>query len=126
MQGLFRIRKPFILFVMCLALGCSSSTSNQTPEALNGRLEAALALTDTGKRDGALVKVAEDAASAGQAEVVKKALSRVTDIGKRDDAAENCALKLAKAGKGAEAADVAKTITDSGKRDSTLSKLAKG
>ena len=126
MHEVIRCQAIGILTALCLALGCSSSTSNQTPEALNGRLEAALALIDANNRDSALVKVAEDAASAGQADVVKKSLSRVTDIGKKDDAAENCALKLAKAGKGTEAAEVAKSIVDSGKRDSTLGKLAKG
>jgi len=126
MQGIIRRRASGFVIALCLALGCSSSTSNQSPAALNGRLEAALGLTDSDKRDVALVKVAEDAATAGEAEVVKKALSRVTDSSKKDEAAEYCALKLAKAGKGPEAAEVAKTITDSAKRDSVLSKLAKG
>jgi hypothetical protein len=126
MHKVIRCQACGILIAMCLAIGCGTNPSNLTPEALNGRLEAGLALTDSGKRDSALVRVAEDAASVGQADVVKKALSRVTDTGNRDDAAQNCALKLAKAGKGSEAAEVAKTITDSGKRDSTLGKLAKG
>jgi hypothetical protein len=119
--------RPCVLLALGLTLGCGSSNiANQTPEALNGRLDAASALVDLGKRDDALVKVAEDAASAGLAEIVKKALSKVTDIGEKDAAAANCALKLAKAGKGPEATEVAKSITDLGKRDSVLSKLAKG
>ncbi|MFL5340155.1 MAG: hypothetical protein ACJ8F7_08380 [Gemmataceae bacterium] len=120
------------MMTVCLAAaaGCDSGSKLLPPvrsdTPLGARLAAALAMTNLSERDGALVKVAEDAGTEGDGEVVKQALANMTNVSRRDDAASISALKLAKAGHAADATEVAKTITNISKRDAVLAKLAKG
>src|SRR5438067_6570023 len=103
------------VLTLCLATaaGCDSGSKPLPPvradSPLGARLAAALAMTNLSERDGALVKVADDAAAEGEADVVKQALAAMTNVARRDDAASASALKLAKAGHAGDATDVAKT-----------------
>jgi hypothetical protein len=113
-----------ILVVGVSGLGAGCSKDKPSPN-FPARLDAALAITDGPTRDSALATVAEDAAAAGEADIVKKAVSKINDVPTRDKTAADAALKLAAAGKSAEAVEVAKMINDAPTRDRTLSKLTK-
>ena len=112
------------------AVGCDVGSKPQPPvrsdTPLGARLAAALAMTNVTQRDEALAKLADDAGTEGDGEVVKQALANMTNITKRDDAASASALKLAKAKNAGDATEVAKTINNITKRDAVLAKLAKG
>jgi hypothetical protein len=95
-------------------------------KALQARLDAALAVSDVYARDLALAQLSQDAALAGEADVVKKALGKISDINRKEVATEVAALKLAWVDRTAEAIEVAKTIRDSKRRDALLAKLDKG
>lgn len=77
------------------------------------------------KRNKALQVVAEDAADAGDSDIVKRVLQKMTNVD-QDDAAYSCALKLAKQGKRNEAAEVAQKITDVTKKNDALSRIGTG
>ena len=117
--------------LLCFTPGCrdknTTAPSTSTPpdaKQADGRLTAALAISDFLKRDVALRSVADLAAQAGDAATVKKAVSEIGDSNKKDDAASSSALALAKVGKRADAAGIARMVGDTNKRDDTLSKLA--
>ena len=131
------LRLPRLLALaalICFIPGCrdrnttppTSSNSSPAPDAnqSDGRLTAALAISDSLKRDAALRSVSDLAAQAGDAATVKKAVLEIGDSNKKDDAASSSALALAKVGKRADAAGIARMISDTNKRDDTLSKLA--
>jgi hypothetical protein len=111
-----------VVGVSGLGTGCSQ---DKPPPNFPAKLDAALAINDVPSRDKALASVAEDAAPAGEADIVKKAVSKISDVPTRDKTAADAALKLAAAGKSAEAVEVAKMISDVPTRDRTLSKLTK-
>src|SRR4051794_15615020 len=87
--------------------GCSDKGSSGRPNAglLQGRLDAALALTDETKRDDALASVAAEAAE-GTAnldpdfarECAKEAVEKIKNPVKKDDSAATCARALARRG----------------------------
>lgn len=120
--------------LLSLAAGCGDKAdppasspgapAQQSESSSAGRLAAALAISDTIKRDNALGAVADFAGQAGDAEAVKMAVLQIRDTIKRDHAADSAALALAKAGKRTDAATVARMMGDTVKRDNTLSKLA--
>ena len=113
-----------------LAGGCSNDRPNDEPISetsdLQGRLEAAMAVTDIFGRNDALIKVAEDSAIQGDPNVVRTAIGEIRDPFAKNESAANAALKLAASGEVAGATEVAKMITDPARRNSVLSKLAKG
>ena len=117
--------------LLCFTPGCREKNTpppatSTPPDATqsDGRLAAAVAISDSLKRDAALRTVADLAAKAGDAATVKKAVLEIGDSNKKDDAASLSALALAKAGKRADAAEIARMIGGTNKRDDTLSKLA--
>lgn len=99
----------------------SSETSNDRYAA---RLDAALAIGILSERDNALQKVALDAADAGRADIVKKAVAGIGGIDSKANVTAQCALKLADADKLQDAVDLAKTIGVGSLRAETLKKLA--
>jgi len=109
-----------------LFAGCSNDKPASEISDLQARLDAAMAMNDVAKRNSALAAVAEDAATRGEHEVVKKALNEINDPLVKNRSAANAASKLAAAGKRAEATEVANMITDPSMRNDVLSKLAKG
>jgi hypothetical protein len=113
---------------LVLALGCSQGTTPPpvTTEQLKGRLEAAEAINNVAKRNEVLQAVAEDAADAGDSEIVKRVLDKMNNVAQKNHLASSCALKLAERGKSQDAVEVAKTITNVAKKNETLGKIAKG
>ena len=101
--------------------GCDREDS---PGALADRVEAALAISNSPQKDQALQQVAEDAAEAGEGEIVRKALSGMNNGPQRDQAAQQCAHSLAKAGRRSEAVEIAKMIANSPQRDQLLQQLS--
>ena len=93
-------------------------------EVLAERLEAASSITDVVEKDKPLAAVALDAARAGQAEIVKKALAQMLDLTERSATTHDAALLLAKQGLRKPAIEMAKAIPDLDVRDQTLSELA--
>lgn len=118
----------WLLFLGSLVLlGCGGGTKQPaTPEQLKGRLDAASAMSDIGKRNEALATLAQEAADAGETEVTNRALDQILDLGQKNSAAYSCALKLAEGGKTQVAVEVAKKITDLGKRNDALGRIARG
>lgn len=118
----------FVSLLLCLAVllaGCDGSGKNTKRErSLEERLDAALAITDANVRGSTLTVVAKDAAEAGNAEVVKKAVAGIPDTKVLDRAAQNCARKLADKGHHEAANEVAKMISDQKLRDNVLRILA--
>jgi hypothetical protein len=89
-------------------------------------LDAALSMTHLNQRDEALKAVAEDAASAGDAELVKQALEKFTNLNLKDEVAAASALRLSAGGQDQAAVQVAKMMMDLNKRDDVLQRIAKG
>jgi hypothetical protein len=98
--------------------------AGSTDSALKGRLSAALAINEQRMREDAVAAVAIDAAKAGNAAVVTKALSQVRGQKRRDDLRSSCAFDLAMAGKLQEAVEIAKTIDVTSLKDETLKRIA--
>jgi hypothetical protein len=114
-----------VILGLVLALGCGKDAkSNQTTDQLNGRLDAAIGITDQSKRNDALQSVAEDAAEAGVGDVAQTAAERISDQVRRNDVAVICALKLAERGDTKAATSIAGIITDQVKRNDVLGKIA--
>lgn len=123
------MRSPTLLLatgaLAIMGLGCSESNSGGPPSPLQGNLDAAAAISDSYQRDGALIKVAEEAGAAGDFEVARKAIRKINDSYRKDGAAATTALKFAAQGKTAEATEIAKLINETYKRDQTLAAIAK-
>src|SRR5947208_5321627 len=93
---------PMRLLSICAAamlvrsLGGSDRTRHDPESApLQGRLDAAMAITDLNKRDAALAAVAIDAAAGGDDEIAAKATGKMSNLNERDNAMATAALKLA-------------------------------
>ena len=111
----------------CLLLICVlqlTGCSNDAKPDHQSRLDAATEMNEVTHRNTALAKVAIDAATAGEGDVVKKAVSAITVEDKKMRTARDSALALAKAGQGAAAVEVAKMISQVKMRDDTLKQIA--
>jgi len=107
--------------------GCSSgSKSPQTPEQLQGRLDAANRITSISQRNDAMKAIAEDAADSDAGDVALMALEAISTLSVRNDVAERCALKFLKRGNTKAATAVAETITSMSKKNEVLAQIAKG
>jgi hypothetical protein len=95
-----------------------------SPVNLHDRLEAAVVISNSSKKDSALSSVAVCAADMGQAGIVKEALSQMVQISERDDTARQAVHMLAMRGQRHEALEIAKTIGNAAVRDATLADLA--
>jgi hypothetical protein len=93
-------------------------------ENLTERLAATETITDESIKDKSFTSLAEDAAKAGETEIVKSALGEMVDDNQRDAAAHESALLLAKAGFRKQAIETAKGISDPNIHDKTLAELA--
>ena len=114
--------------LLILVAGCKdpASTTTAPPTEIQGRLDAALAMKGDTARHNALVKLAQDAAEAGDAYVVLKAIEAVDAGTARDNTCAICSEALARMGKTAEAMAVAKQISNETARNNTLSKITSG
>ena len=115
-----------ILLSLTLALSClgCADSPGSSKQRLKGALDAALAIAASSTRDGALEKVALEAAGEGVGEVVKQAVEAIASSSLKDGTAADCAVKLAEAGETSAATEVAKLIASSSLRDSVLGKIA--
>ncbi len=91
-----------------------------------GRLAAASEINNASLKDEALIKLAVDAAIAGNDEIASKALNGMYNVSQRDEAAYTAALALAKSGKASAAVEIAKSLNNVTKRDELLARIAKG
>ena len=105
-----------------------SACGKQPPNnaALGGRLEAANAILEVDSRNGALAKLAIDAAKANDAVITEKALGGITSTDQKNGAAVTAALALAERGDTVAATFIAKLIVDTDIRNRTLESIAKG
>jgi hypothetical protein len=97
-----------------------------TDTRLNARLDAARQIGNPFQKSKAMVKLAEDAADAGQAEIAKQCLAEIGDPFAQSKTSEHCALKLAHAGQEPAAVEMARKIGDPMRRDKVLQMVAKG
>jgi len=120
------VRALLAVMLVVAVSGLGAGCSREMPAGgYQGKLDAALAINDLSTRDAALANVADGAAAAGEADIVKKAVGTINDLSTKDKTAASAALKLGNAGKSTEATEVAKMINDLSLRDRTLSKLTK-
>jgi len=120
-------RISIVVVGLVFAAGCTQEPRPpQTPEQLNGRLEAAGKIPNTAERSDAYRVIALDAADSGITDAVVKAIEGISNIGLRDEAAEACALKLMKRGDTKGATNVAEKINNTSKKSEVLGKIAKG
>jgi hypothetical protein len=117
-----------IFLLLFLFTGCKDqgATKSSPPTELSGRLDAALAMKEGTSRHNTLVKLAEDAAKAGDGDTVLKAIAEVDAGISRDNTCAICSEALAKQGKTSEATAVAKQIANETSRNNMLGKIASG
>jgi hypothetical protein len=116
------------LWCLLLLVGCSKEPSRGSdpsePGRLKGRLNAALGMSNLNQRDDALKVVVQDAATAGDVEIVNQGLEKFTNGNLRDDVAAAAALTFSAAGRSQDAADIAKHIANGNQKDDVLKKIA--
>jgi hypothetical protein len=125
----YNFRSLVVLSAATLFFICGCRDSSDAPGGggdFQGRLAAAKAISNSAAKDEALSKLAVDAGTHGEGDIVKQAIGAMNNSASKDNAAQKSALRLAKAGKGEDATDVAKMISNTAARDQTLAKLAKG
>jgi TRAP-type C4-dicarboxylate transport system substrate-binding protein len=122
----FIITHCFLL--LCLVSGCKDQGSAQNPPQteLSGKLDAALAMNEGTSRHNTLVKLAEDAAKAGDGDLVLKVIAEVDAGTARDNTCAICSEALAKQGNTSAATAVAKQIANETSRNNMLGKIASG
>lgn len=114
-----------MFLLLFLFTGCKEqgATMSSPPTVLSGKLEAALAMKEGTSRHNTLVKLAEEAANAGDGDIVLKVIAEVDAGTARDNTCAICSEALAKQGKTSEATAVAKQIADETSRNNTLARI---
>lgn len=114
-------------------LGCGrrtivveNSATLATQPDFSGRLLAAQRIVSIAEKDDALVRIAKDAATAGNPEVATQALAGIVNLNTKDDAAYAASMELAKLGKSQKAVQIADMIVNITLKDKVLKKIAKG
>jgi hypothetical protein len=113
------MRMAFVAFNLgCLLslLGCGGEPE-APPSPLAPRLDAAKALSDPGARDKELVKLAVEAAAAGDATVANGSLDAIGNDALREQTKPKVILRLAKSGKTDPANKLLNSIGDAKTRD---------
>lgn len=123
LRNITRICLLLVLFAGC---GRAVPATVTGSSEFSGRLEAALAMKDGTARHNTLVKLAENAAEAGDGNVVLDAIAAVDAGTARDNTCAACSIALAKQGKTSEATAVAKKIANETQRNNTLTQIATG
>jgi hypothetical protein len=99
-------------------------------EALAARLKIAREVWPDHDRNETLVRLAGEAAAAGDGEITAQALEAICSDElrneTRDEIVERCALGLARAGMAPAAGRAANKIQDLGRRQAVLTKIARG
>ena len=117
-----------ICLLLSFIAGCQQpvSTMSAPKTEMTGRLEAALTMKKGAARHNALVHVAQDAAEAGDGDVVLKAIAAIDDGTAHDNLCSTCSEALAKQGKISEATAVAKQLANDAARNNLLGRIATG
>lgn len=115
-------KKLLRLSLLVLALGCAGNE----PTEMEFRLDAALQLEEGADRHNALKACAENAAKAGEFNVICKAISQVSKNATRENLRATCSEILANAGNVANAKQLAMQIESESRRSNVLSKIAAG
>ncbi len=117
-----------LCLLLAFAVGCNGPTpiTSGPSTKMSGRLESALAMKDDTSRHNTLVKLAEDAAQAGNGDVVLKAIAAVDAGTARDNTCAICSGELARQGRTLEATAIAKEIANETARNNTLAQIASG
>ena len=113
-----------LLLVVMLLSACDKQSSAGSP--LQGRLEAANAISDPNARNESLGKVAIDAANAKDIPTTTKAIKSISEPNRMNSTAATCAIALSSKTEPKSATAIAQLITDPNLRNSTLQTIAKG
>lgn len=116
-----------ICLVLCLTTACRDTTTkpNSLQTELSDKLNAALAMDKGTPRHNTLCQIATEAASAGEVDLVFKAITEI-DPNHRNNLLSTCSKALAKHGKTPEAVSLAKQITNDTSRNNLLAQIAGG
>lgn len=125
--------------MLSLPLGCSLSRTFTPPpdpleipgpvpsaDELQGRLNAANAISSLNLRDQTLASLAIEAVTASRPDFAKQALMGISSMNLRDNVAADCAIRLSRQGRSDLGIELAQLITSTNLRDQTLSRLATG
>ncbi len=96
------------------------------PTEISGRLDAALAMKNNTARHNTLVQVGQDAAEAGEGDVVLKVIGLIDAGSSHDNLCSMCSKSLARKGKISEATAVANQLANDTARNNLLSEIATG
>ena len=113
-----------LLLAVVLLSACDKQPA--TASALQGRLEAALSISEPNSHNEALGKVATDAADAKDIPTTTKAIESISDPNLKNNTAAKCALALSKMTEPKAATGIAQLITDPNLHNNTLQAIAKG
>jgi hypothetical protein len=105
-------------------LAAPGPSGSPAHDVLNERMDAAETISDTSAKNNLLATLVQDAAKAGDVEIVKAALAKINDPDAYDTAAHDAAGTLNQAGMRKEAIAIAKGIHDTDIRDKVLTELA--
>lgn len=95
-------------------------------DELQGRLNAANAISSINLRDQTLAALALESVNASRPELTKQALMGISSMNLRDTVAADCAVRLGRGGRSDLGLELAGLIGSSNLRDQTLSRLATG
>ena len=96
-----------------------------TRRALSDRIEAAASIVSSEERSSAFARIVHDAASVGEADIVKQSLPRILSSDARDQAAFDAARTLGSLNLRKQGIEVARSILSSEMRDQALAELAR-
>lgn len=100
--------------------------ADQERAALPGRLAATKALTSFSQKQGALAKLAVDAAELGDAETMRTCIDQLTSFSQKQEVIYKSAFRLARANKMEDAIALVNTLRSASQRQGALSKIANG
>jgi hypothetical protein len=108
-------------FLILLVAGCGGDSAPASP--LAPKLETAMAVSDPGARDTELVKLALEAATAGDVAIANSSLDAVANEGLRDQSKPKVILRLAKAAKLTAANKLIDSLSDAKMKDKLRMKI---
>jgi outer membrane protein TolC len=92
---------------------------------LNSRVKVAMQIMSINDRDTALVRVARDAAAAGEGAIARSALIAIVNMNTRDSVSSEVSRALTQSGQLSSALDIASMMTSLNSRDPALAEIAR-
>jgi hypothetical protein len=114
-----------LLLAAVLLMSACGKQSTSDP-AMQGRLDAANAISEPNSRNGALAQLAIDAANAKDVRATTKALDGINEPSLKNSTAATCALAFSGKRETKTATEIAQLISEPSLRNSTLQSIAKG